>query len=307
MNKKKKVSILLISILTLGILTGITIISNAVLNKIQREQLEISVDKSKLEQKSNIDLNPIVKLNDTIDEKLSNNIKEVAIKIAGQIRNNIEEIKESKIEKIYDKIKDKTYYNISTEKFEIELNEDLSLGGYINLKTNSEEDKEMKREEAKILAEKYIKDLRLDNEYKLTYLEPFMNNTWEAGYSLKSKELKDPYNMIKLFFGKNNGIETLRIFKTPIIETKEKISKEEAIKIVKNQFKDIEKIENIKKVMVKPNNFFTKEYNEEIKEKNKVIKAWEVTAIKKIKNWDKKYLIYVNIETGEIIAGHSMK
>lgn len=137
----------------------------------------------------------------------------------------------SKTEVIKDKLTDKTLYQISNDKYSINLDSSNNLVGiyskYINCEGISQ--KLDKTASQNYIVNKYS-ELALPSEYELIYLEQFDNEIWQANFEKNYNGIYNKYESVKVFFiPETDEIVALTVFNEKTNSSEVSVTKEDAI------------------------------------------------------------------------------
>lgn len=130
-----------------------------------------------------------------------------------------------------DKYLDKTFYQVSNDKYSIKLDSSSNLVGIYSKYIQTEEvtDKLDKASVQAYLENKYA-ELDLPSEYELIYLEQFDDEIWEADFEKKYDDFYNKYESVKMYFiPETDEIVALTIFDEETNSTDTTVSEEEAI------------------------------------------------------------------------------
>ena len=175
-----------------------------------------------------------------------------------------------------------------------------------------------KKPSSKKIVEQKIKEvyekMNFPKEYKLSYIDYDEDEQeWEAKFEEEKDGIKNIYKGIKLKYSElENKIVFYKKFNQEVTKTNQDITKDflkqnegKYIELMKKEFPKLREqnikldIENAKLEYVKPNTLMRNDIKE-IKQVNKIVKAWRVEYIK-------NYYVYIDAQNGNIIGGNYYK
>lgn len=162
---------------------------------------------------------------------------------------------------VYDELAQKNIYQISNEKYTINLDESNNLLGiYSKDITPVLARTAVDKETAKNIILNIYNELNLPSDYELVYLEQFDNEIWEADFAKKYNDVYNKFESVKTFFvPANSEIVSLTVFNEGHDLDQVTVSQEEAIQTATNTL-DInsQDIISASLSMEKANNYYNK-------------------------------------------------
>lgn len=224
----------------------------------------------------------------------SNNLEISANQQKNLSLNNNNKTVELKEENITEE--NQTYWEINDNETKIKINsENGNLMSIMNKKESFSKSTSSKNEVEKIANDLY-KDLEMNEDYSLYFIEQFDDELWTAYFAKKIDGIYNDYQSVRMTFAPADKEIIFLVVKDEIVENnKVLISKEEAEQIAKESV-NCNIISNSCLQFIRPNDFFTNKNYTQHKKSNTIKKAWIILL-------DNKYLVYVDCSTGNIIGG----